>query len=181
MSQPYTSEEKERAMELYELSGSVGYASRQTGIPERTIRHWRQQRERDIPLMRDPERNPVATLPEKNVEPLPANSPREELQTLRDQIMFHVQRIVASLSDDDVQINERAIAVTRLLDRVMRLDAQLAQAFPGETQRIIFQYQYQDPDGSLHDKPIWERDDDEDDQHLPAFPAEESTGGSELW
>jgi hypothetical protein len=75
------------------------------------------------------------------------------------------------LSSDHENVNQRAIAISRLLDRIMKLDAQLEKMSPDNY--MIHRIQYQYPDNSLHDTPIWANTEwlaenrDEYDSHFP--------------
>lgn len=77
----------------------------------------------------------------------------KQLQDLRELLMSHVFEIAASLNQNDELVNTRAIAVSRLLDRVMKLDTQIAQIVPDGPQ--VFRVEYKYPDGTIHDIPIW--------------------------
>jgi hypothetical protein len=94
-----------------------------------------------------------------------------ELKTLRDRLMTIISGLSSTLTLDDPHVNQRTIAMTRLLDRILKLDAQLAQMEPDNIliHRIVYQY----PDESTHDIPIWQNTDwltenrEEHDSHFP--------------
>jgi transposase-like protein len=152
MPKHYTPQQKTEALALVESTGSVTLASLQTGIPERTLYHWRRQQQ-----LRDGVLQKKNSLPPQKNTPLTQEQVTAELRQLRDQIMSHIFAITATLSEDDGHVNHRAIALTRLLDRVMKLNTQVIHLEPGQ-QTIRIEYLY--PDGSVHARPAWAVNDD---------------------
>jgi transposase-like protein len=149
MPRRYTAEERAEALRSLDLyQGSIQLTSLRTGIPERTLRDWRKQRSLSDPVDNNHQED-LSLPPEKKS----SAAAIKELQDLRELLMSHVFEIAASLSQNDELVNMRAIAVSRLLDRVMKLDIQIAQIIPDGPQ--VFRVEYQYPDGTIHDMPIW--------------------------
>jgi len=175
MPRQYTPQQKEDALrQLAVNKGNVALTSIQTGVSERTIQRWQQRLRLEnagakplpAPLSAPPppkENTPPPSPPPKNDPPQPETdddqSLREqtcnELRSLRNQLMRHIFNITADLSQDDDLFNHRTVAITRLLDRVMKLDAQLNELHPQETiLRVVYTY----PDGSVHSIPSYKND-----------------------
>lgn len=171
MSRRHPPEQKNTALRLLaETYGDITATHLQTGIPPRTLRAWRQE------MRRQP-----SWLPEKvsvwqpslaaNVAAAPtaptlfndALSTQDDdqnfdlaavLKTLRGQLLSHIFDLSARLNEDSEAIHLRVIALTRLLDRVVKLDALIA---PHEQQQQIISFEFQYPDGSIHNHPPWEQ------------------------
>lgn len=133
MSKRYTIKQKQKALQHLAETGSVRLTSQETAIPERTLRSWR-------------------TADHTSADPADPAQVYEELKDLRRTIMHHVRIIAATLSDDPEFVNNRAVALARLLDRVTRIDSILAEGNPAEPQ--VFRIEYVYPDGSIHNVPI---------------------------
>ena len=112
MPKQYTPETKAEA--LYYLNvfqGDIQLAHIRTGIPQRTLRHWRQEQCEQNNQKNDG--GEEGLLPEKK----PSAMATKELQRLREELMAHVFAITATLSQDDENVNHRAIAISRLLPK----------------------------------------------------------------
>lgn len=75
--------------------------------------------------------------------------------TLRHKLTHHIELLADTLADDPETIHIRAMALSRLLDRVIKLED---YAVSEEPRHLIIEYAY---DGGLHPHPPWlETDDD---------------------
>ena len=85
-------------------------------------------------------------------EPEPEPDPQyAEFRNLRDLLMQLTKELAANLKPDDPDINQRTLALTRLLDRLQRLEELIPPASHGDI--IRFEYVY---DGMVHNKPPWQ-------------------------
>ncbi len=159
MSTRYSSDYKSLVTRLlWMYGGNVALVSHLTGIPERTLRSWR------TPVLfpaairqqhpAERQESPVL-LPEKNSETAAA----DDLDTLRQHLVRQALTLVASLSDDmtDAPLSERVMALTRLIDRIVKLD----EHNPEEYEELI-RIAYEEED--------FLDDDDEEDRDDPHFP-----------
>jgi hypothetical protein len=162
MSTRYSSDYKSLVSRLlWMYGGNVALVSHLTGIPQRTLRDWRWQGSFPTAIRREdtPERREHATAPpEKNSDAAAA----DDLDALREHLVRHALMLVTSLSDDiaDAPLSERVMALTRLVDRIVKLD----EHNPIEYEEIIH---------IAHEEEDF-LDDDDDDPHfpLPDHPAE---------
>ena len=76
----------------------------------------------------------------------------EDFKNLRAKLMKHAQQLADDLTTNDENINLRTLALARILDRIMQLDAIIPQINPN---RVVIEYLY---NGSVHDVPPWEND-----------------------
>lgn len=174
MPRQYSSQKKQDTLTHLAVNrDNVVLTSLQTGVSERTIHRWKQRQR----LQADHDANPAPQItaphtnapqwdaphwnapppPDKNDPPPPPDEPDQErtileLFSLRNQLMQHVFKLTESLSQNDEFVNHRAVAITRLLDRIIKLDAQLDYLRPAE-QVIRVEYQY--PDKTIHSVPPW--------------------------
>lgn len=74
----------------------------------------------------------------------------EDFKNLRDKLMQHAQKLAGDLTTHDENINLRTLALARILDRIMQLDAIIPQMNPNQVIRFEFLY-----DGSVHNVPPW--------------------------
>ena len=149
MPRRYTAQEREdalRSLDLYQ--GSIPIASLRTGIPERTLRDWRRRREASDPVdHHNPEEAPLS--PEEKSSAVAIR----ELRDLRKLLMTHIFTLTTALSQDDDRVQHRSIAVSRLLDRVMKLDREIAQIDANGP--LVIRVVRTNPDGTVHDVPSW--------------------------
>jgi transposase-like protein len=145
----YTEEQKEYARRrLDETGGDVPLVSLQTGIPQRTLYRWRKGwRQNPPPLPTD-----IFGIPrDEFIKSLEAQYEPGEYSELRAELMQHIKKLSKSLSDDPDLAYRRAIALTRLLDKVIKLEELTRIERP---QVRIYKYEYKDQ--TLHNKPPWE-------------------------
>lgn len=84
-------------------------------------------------------------------EPEPEPDPQyAEFRNLRDLLMQLTKELAANLKADDPDINQRTLALTRLLDRIQRLE----ELIPVERQPEIIRFEYV-YDGMVHNVPPW--------------------------
>lgn len=169
MPRAYTMEKKNEVFRiLAENKGHVMRTSMQTRVPASTIWYWLQRKrlkmEQEAKEQKERCEGEGLQQKEKNVlqqqqqqieldDDYEVNQTYVELKSLRKRLMQHISDLTDRLDHADENINHRAIAITRLLDRLMKLDAQLEKMSPDNY--VIYRVQYQYPDQSLHDMPIW--------------------------
>ena len=157
MSRRYTDEQKAEALQhLDDNYGNVTLTALQTGIPIRTLRDWKRYRKLEILKDLPPEK--VARRRQQEIEPEEQADIEEEdsaaaYSRIRAHLMQHINTLLETLTDDPDTANLRVIALTRLLDRVIKLEA-LVQSTSDQVVRIEYQY----PDGTIHNVPPWESD-----------------------
>lgn len=158
MSRRYTQDEKAAYLaHLDDNYGNVTLTAIQTGIPSRTLYNWKRERK----LRRLQSEPPL--LHKKSAVPPPqtATNPDDteaEYTRIRAEMMTHIDNLMSSLTDDPDTAHLRIIALTRLLDRVIKLEALTKRENIGEK---VIRVEYQYPDGSIHDVPPWARSDPE--------------------
>lgn len=145
----YTTEQKNHAITcLKQNEGDLTLTSIQTGIPRRTLYDWKRQLNQ-----------PESPSTQKNFDPPPPPHAKagqqqkiDEIKALRDRLMQRLKDLAYSM-DDDPQIT---IAISRLLDRLIKLDQYIAQLAPPEK---VIRVEYQYVDGTVHNMPPWENPD----------------------
>lgn len=84
-------------------------------------------------------------------EPEPEPAPQyAEFRNLRDLLMQLAKKLAANLRPDDPDINQRTLALSRLLDRIQRLE----ELIPVESQPEVIRFEYV-YDGMVHNVPPW--------------------------
>jgi len=87
-----------------------------------------------------------------------------ELQTVREKMMRAINHLTKKLDVDDGLIHQRAMAFSRLIDRLGKVDEQIIawhSAVGNKAIRIEYVY-----DNQIHDRPIWENRNYDD----PSYP-----------
>ncbi len=138
MAKYYSPEYKRIACQLLQTNGgSVALTSRQTGIPPRTLREWRQHHAQPAPQENTRRRQPL----------------EEQVQLLQERMMEQAVTLANNLASetDAVSLNQRIIALTRLVDRLMKL-ADMYPA-PQDESVPIFRIVYVDEHGKEWDSP----------------------------
>ncbi len=182
MSKRYTDEEKRDAITKIIVYDDIAFVQNVTGIPERTLRHWRQElREQlnDFVAEKDfdsatkrqqstnsttnaepddtPDHNETAQQPPKE----PDNNKKtyekdfEDLTFIREQLMVFARQMATSLRPEEPDSSRRTLALTRILDRIQWLDQILPGRIPEPQHVTRFEYSY---GGGIHDKPPWLKD-----------------------
>jgi len=160
VSRRYTEEEKAMALQtLANNLGSIAITSIQTGIPERTLFNWRRkqrlEQQAQAGFLRQHPTLPPQPLPqessENNRETDEKDEEIHEFQRLRDQLMEHIFTLSQMISIDPDTAYLKAAAISRLLDRVLKLEAHMPQKDPG---RIVIEY-YDAMTGKYNNIPPW--------------------------
>jgi hypothetical protein len=160
----YTAIERIHALRrLKENYGDVPLTSLQTRIPERTLYTWKRQfrREENLDANLRQEKTTAAaaaaadlSMADTQMETPNASTHAAEEDTeneyvrFRDNLIQHIDTLLQTLSDDPDLAHRRAIALTRLLDKVVTLGALVKQ-----TQPITIRYEFRQFDGSLAPTP----------------------------
>lgn len=146
----YTHKEKQQAQErLAFRNGDVPFVSLELNIPERTLYRWKrewQEKESTLPQF------PLAfgINPAEFEEMLKTTYQPGEYTDLREKLMKHIDALTPTLSEDPDLAHRRALALTRLLDRVFKLE-QVTRVEKPQPQIIA----YETPDGYLHSMPFY--------------------------
>jgi transposase-like protein len=160
MPRKYSPSEKAAALAYLHRTGSFPITALQTGISERTLYTWRQQEFLQQTLQQ-----------QKPTPPLQKEIPTfdddlELLDYLRQQIMTELVRLASNFQDDNgfATPQQRALILTQLIDRLIKLDDHLKPYEPSEMYRL--------PNGKLvpflidHDvEPVPDDEDQFDDEH----------------
>ncbi len=133
---------------LWMYGGNVPLVSHITGIPQRTLRDWQAVPLAMFPgaIRREeaPEWREHGTLPpEKNI----ATAAADDLEKLREHLLHQALTLVTSLSEDvaETPLPQRAIALTRLIDRIVKLDTHTGNDYE-EVIHIAFEDRYSKQD-----------------------------------
>ena len=124
MSRRYSDEEKSQAVQhLHDNYYNVTLTAIQTGIPLRTLYEWKRQRQVERIKGQDaiPEdilNEEVLLQQENSVLLLQQN----EYTRIRQRLLEHIFELIDTLNDDPHATNTRVSAVSRLLDRVIKLE-----------------------------------------------------------
>jgi transposase-like protein len=163
MSKRYTKEEKENALYLLLVySGNIARTSDKTGIPQRTLRHWRaRKRKKRASQINQGDAETAKGKKDKRRQQqqwdqykAEKDSAVNELKGVRQQIMQHIRQLSSSLSDDEENVSQRAMALSRLLDRTLKLDEHIAR-LDQSSKPFMVEYIY---GGKSHDVPPWENE-----------------------
>lgn len=162
MSHRYTDQQK--ADILTQLSanfGNVALTARQAGIPSRTLYAWKREQQREHPT-------DAALLHSKTSAPqhyTAANPDHLEspYDRIRARLMCHIDHLLDTLTDDPDTAHLRIMALSRLLDRVIKLEA-LTRANPDDA---VIRIEYVHPDGSISDTAPWADPDADTTPHVP--------------
>lgn len=182
MPKRYTPTQKQEALRLLHLHDNrISTVHSLTGIPTSTLHDWRKQRLDENPDASGQKKFPFPPDIRKNADPSPPPEPAPpaaepkagvpgksypylledddqpadnytDFRKVRDTLMKHTKYLAENLKPDEPDINRRSLALGRILDRVKQLDAMLPSLMPEQV--IRFEYVY---DGMVHDKPPWER------------------------
>ena len=148
MSRRYTPDEKAAIIAHLDLNrGDILLTSQQMGIPTRTLYTWwqqvcfqrrrRQHEMSDLPLPSPSEGSPVAAntaLPTPQVDlPLFEND-LDTMRFMRSRIMQELLKLTLSLNDnfDGTTPYHRVLILSRLLERLMKLDEHLKPYIPAK-------------------------------------------------
>lgn len=161
----YTPEDKKIVRRLLLLhGGEVGVVHQLTGIPRRTLYDWRAEWDDDYELYLDAFAQKIlARANAKEGVQHPSNpdvardsasaqalDPFAQFTQLREILMGHVMTLARNLMFDDSAVNQRAQALSRLIDRILLLDDILPSKNPEKTIRLEYYY-----DGAVQEHPPW--------------------------
>ena len=176
MARRYTDEEKEEILaRLDDNFGNVTLTALQMNIPTRTLQHWKRMRKLEAFKRGEPAPGNSLLLRKKSdapqqkqqqvgaqravsdTEQTPSKGEEDyktqvtkEYTHIRERLMEHINNLIETLTDDPDTAHLRITALSRLLDRVIKLEALVGK----ETDQVI-RIEYKYPDGSIHDKPPW--------------------------
>src|SRR5215207_10193532 len=124
---------------LVETMGSTLQASHATGIPERTIQHWKHEyyKPHDIKTV---------LMERESDDPLEAAALTRYLR-LRANLLEHIEKLSERFRSKPEQSVDLAIAMSRLIDRLHKLEYIIQ---PHHFSLVIL---YEHPDGTIQDKP----------------------------
>ena len=153
MPKKHSEMQKRDAMDLLDIHDDITLVHQLTGIPRRTLRHWRaklrrkqkrfiaekhiesatkrQQTDDNIPRIREQAPlSPAADtkLAPAKLDPVESESTDHDLENLRHvraKLMIFVRRLADDLDPDDPDINLRTLSLIRILDRIYWLDQNL--------------------------------------------------------
>ena len=169
MARKYTDQEKANILQhLDDNYGNVTITSIQTGVPIRTIHRWK--RLRKLMAIKNGDPIPGTLRHKKNLMPPPQNAatsksslrsgedlggdndkPNNVYAQIREQMMEHLFTLMETLTDDPDTAHLRISALSRLLDRVIKLET-----LAGAQQEQVFRFEHMYPDGTIHDVPPWQ-------------------------
>lgn len=177
MPSKYSQELKNDALEMLRLGEPITFVHFSTGIPERTLRDWRQNlRERPdcqtaeksfdpaIAARQDsisdasgpprPETDDGSTTDEEELSD--ADRDFEDFTYIREKLMKCARAMAADLESNQPDSNRRSLALSRILDRIQWLDEILSDRIPESVVR--FEYT---SDGEQLPAPPWAMDSDD--------------------
>jgi transposase-like protein len=141
MSRRYTPEEKAEALDvLASCEGDAAQASRRTGIPAQTLRRW------------------VKAHQEQRPDRL-----RSHLERAHERLAEDALRLSKAINDqiEGAPLNQLATALGAVVDRFLKLDEQIAKMVADNQGEQVIRVEYKYPDGTLHDRPYWARNNPE--------------------
>ena len=133
----YSSQQKRDAMEMLAIGDDIGFVHYTTGIPERTLRRWRQNQhqqpdgqmaEKHFPPAPSPRPIAPASLDDSaSAVQAPADSASDfdTFTFIRQQLRNYARDMSLILNPEDPNSNRRTLALSRILDKIQRLDEAL--------------------------------------------------------
>lgn len=162
MARRYTNQQKADILnQLNANFGNVALTARQTGVPLRTLYTWKREYSPDDPA--DPALQHQKTPLRQHYTAESAEEPEGEYARIRARLMQHIDHLLDTLTDDPDTAHLRIMALSRLLDRVIRLEA-LTRDDPAND---VLRIEYVQPDGSISASPPWYTPDDDDPPTTP--------------
>ena len=141
MTRRYTPKEKSNALDqLASCDGDITEASKRTGIPAQTLRRW-------VEAQRKHRRERQWAKMERAYDKLAENA-MKLTQAISEQI-------------DDAPLNQLATTLNAVVNQFLKLDEQIAQMQTESESEQVYRVEYKYPDGSLHARPHWARNDPE--------------------
>ncbi len=128
----YTADQRTAALvEVERCGGDIVRASLKTGIPERTLYTWRRR------FYAESKRQQTPPLPSPITIPT-FDDDLESLAYIRQQIMSELVRLASNFQEDNAFAtpSQRAIILTQLIDRLIKLDDHLQPYEPSDMVRL---------------------------------------------
>ncbi|MEM6284997.1 MAG: helix-turn-helix domain-containing protein [Chloroflexota bacterium] len=107
----YTLQQKRHALYLIEQLGSVAAASKELGIPQRTLRDWRSQMELNYQFAR---RDPATSYQ--------GHPDTINIHEVRDRLLQQIDRLTNNMTDDPRKAYFAALAIDRHLEQVRHIN-----------------------------------------------------------
>lgn len=169
----YTVKDKVKALQaLDENNGEVVLTAKELHIPERTLRDWVEFREEVMnafldekarraykgwsPFWKDRQEyvRPPESMYPKKLEEVDDDDITKQLMAVREHLMKGVVRLSERIAEGDEQIVERAMALSRLVDRVKVLDQQIIDwRTVNSSGTLLIEYVHED--GMVYDRPMY--------------------------
>ena len=151
MPKKYTELEKRDALDWLDIyDNNISMVHQRTGIPAFTLRRWRAERERERKqLMREKDletrtkrahSDDASPIDSPSTEDKPAASDRENFSYIREHLMRYARELAADLRPADIDSNLRTLTLSRILDRIERLDSILIDKDTEKTINIMYYY-----------------------------------------
>ncbi|MCY4071574.1 MAG: hypothetical protein OXG60_09745 [Chloroflexi bacterium] len=161
MPSKYTDAQKQEALGMIKLGDSISFVHFSTGIPERTLRSWRNELRQQANCQTAEKtfsaaacRQSGAGAPTQdqpgNQDEHEENDDYDDFVYIREQLMKHARQIAADLQPDELDSSRRILALSRILDRIQWLDEVLPGRIPQQTIRVEHYY-----DGEVQEHPPW--------------------------
>jgi transposase-like protein len=143
----YTEEEKAQALAVItEREGSIPQAAVQTGISPQTLRRWWKvgQAGRRSRL-------------------------QSRLERAQEKLADNALKLSAAIGNqmDDAPLSQLATALNAVINQYMKLEEHLATFNTGDKGENVVRLEHKYPDGTLHDKPHWARNNPEYESPFP--------------
>lgn len=176
MPSKYSEQQKNEALEMLRIGDHIGFVHYTTGIPERTLRHWRQKLREQADcqtaeksfapaIAARQDTNADAFFPRQQHEPADTNSTDhqevqadadrdyEDFNYIREKLMSCARVMARDLQPNQPDINTRSLALSRILDRIEWLD----ELLPDQEEEQVIRFAYTS-DGVETEAPHWAMD-----------------------
>lgn len=157
MPQKYSALQKRDAMDLIDIHDDIPLVHQRTGVPERTLRRWRdelharenyvvtekdvnsdtkrsqstdQQSDSDDPETAANPRQPTDSAESESEEQDNASTDFDDFSYIRDQLMKYARTMATNLHPGEPDSNRHTLALSRALDRIQWLDGILPDLMP---------------------------------------------------
>ena len=179
MPSKYSEQEKIEALEMLRIGDHIGFVHYTTGIPERTLRDWRQKlrASQDCQTAEKSSAPAIATRQDTHADMFYPPRQRqtadtdstddeedhddherdyEDFKYIREKLMLCARAMATDLQANQPDSNRRSLALARVLDRIQWLDEILPDRIPEQVTR--FEYS---SDGVNLPAPPWAMDSDD--------------------
>ena len=175
MRKRYQQIDKVKALQVLDANGgNIALTVAELEIAERTLRDWDEFRQAIAKAFFMPKEKPELVYPrplDEEVEDVPEVV--QELQTVREKMMRAINHLTEKLDVEDGLIHRRAMAFSRLIDRLSKVDEQIIAWHNTVGHKAIrIEYVY---DNQIHDRPIWENRTYDDPSHPYGTPLGDET------